>query len=169
MDIEGAEREVFAGAPDWVSSVGLLMIEFHDHFKSGWSDTVYAAMANRSAWTIGEVTFFGCPNRLQILMSLRARAQGPSECCAHARFVSQRSARWALVSVTKHRARIMLPWKCVVVGVSSILVSIIAGVAARFNSLSLALARLGFRSISGRPLQEAAGLVGPPVLDLLDA
>ena len=59
MDVEGAERELFAGAPDWVSRVGTLMIELHDHFKDGCSETVYAAMANRKTWKKGEITFFG--------------------------------------------------------------------------------------------------------------
>jgi FkbM family methyltransferase len=59
IDIEGAEREVFAGALDWVSNVGLLMIELHDRFKPGCSDTVCAAMSGRSTWTKGQVRFFG--------------------------------------------------------------------------------------------------------------
>lgn len=58
IDIEGAEREVFSGKPDWISKVGLLMIELHDRFKPGCSEVVRAAMGDRSSWTRGEVHFF---------------------------------------------------------------------------------------------------------------
>jgi len=58
MDIEGAEYEVFAGVPDWISRVGILMIELHDQFKAGCSEMVYTAMANRKSWRKGEITFF---------------------------------------------------------------------------------------------------------------
>jgi FkbM family methyltransferase len=58
IDIEGAEREVFEGTPDWIEKVGLLMIELHDRFKPGCSEVVCAAMGNRSSWTRGEIRFF---------------------------------------------------------------------------------------------------------------
>jgi FkbM family methyltransferase len=58
IDIEGAEREVFKGTPDWISKVGLLMIELHDRFKPGCSEAVRAAVGDRSSWTRGEVHFF---------------------------------------------------------------------------------------------------------------
>lgn len=58
IDIEGAEREVFKGKPDWISKVGLLMIELHDRFKPGCSEVVRAAMGGRTSWTRGEVHFF---------------------------------------------------------------------------------------------------------------
>jgi FkbM family methyltransferase len=59
IDIEGAEREVFKGTPDWIRKVGVLMIELHDRFKPGCSEEVRAAMSGRSSWTRGEVHFFG--------------------------------------------------------------------------------------------------------------
>lgn len=58
IDIEGAEREVFEGTPDWIRKVGLLMIELHDRFKPGCSEAVCAAMGDRSSWTRGEIRFF---------------------------------------------------------------------------------------------------------------
>jgi len=33
LDIEGAEKEVFSGRPEWLAKVGILIIELHDRFK----------------------------------------------------------------------------------------------------------------------------------------
>ena len=35
IDIEGAEREVFEACSDWISKVGVLMVELHDEIKPG--------------------------------------------------------------------------------------------------------------------------------------
>ncbi len=46
MDIEGAEKEVFAGnhAFEWLSKTKLLIIELHDHYIPGCSKTLFKAL-----------------------------------------------------------------------------------------------------------------------------
>ena len=58
IDIEGAECEVFQGAPDWISKVGLLVIELHDRLKPGCSEIVGAAMGNRTVFVKDGLHFF---------------------------------------------------------------------------------------------------------------
>jgi FkbM family methyltransferase len=38
IDIEGAEKELFEFAAEWIERVGSIMIELHDRFKSGCTD-----------------------------------------------------------------------------------------------------------------------------------
>ena len=45
LDIEGAEREVFAEPPAWLERVGVIIIELHDHYKAGCSEAFYSAIA----------------------------------------------------------------------------------------------------------------------------
>lgn len=43
VDIEGAEREVFADAADWIDRVGVIIIELHDRFQRGCALSFYTA------------------------------------------------------------------------------------------------------------------------------
>jgi FkbM family methyltransferase len=43
IDIEGAEREVFKDAADWIDRVGVIIIELHDRFQRGCALSCYAA------------------------------------------------------------------------------------------------------------------------------
>ncbi|MFL6588460.1 MAG: FkbM family methyltransferase [Luteimonas sp.] len=43
VDIEGAEKEVFAQADDWIGRVDIVMVETHDRCKAGCSQSVDAA------------------------------------------------------------------------------------------------------------------------------
>ena len=46
IDIEGAERDVFdAGTEGWLPQVGLILVELHDRFRPGCSDSVKKAVA----------------------------------------------------------------------------------------------------------------------------
>lgn len=45
LDIEGAEKEVFSGRPDWLEKVGILIVELHDRFKPGCSQAFYSAVS----------------------------------------------------------------------------------------------------------------------------
>ena len=59
IDIEGAEKEVFETAQTWIHKVGMIVIELHDRFKPGCSDTVRRATTSfESTWEHGENTFF---------------------------------------------------------------------------------------------------------------
>jgi hypothetical protein len=57
MDIEGAEREVFESG-EWISRVGAIAIELHDHIKPGCRLAVEALTKGWKSWQRGEVTFF---------------------------------------------------------------------------------------------------------------
>jgi FkbM family methyltransferase len=57
VDIEGAEKEVFAGNLEWLGRVKFLMIETH-HWLVGCRETVTSAMIGFQSWTKGEVTFY---------------------------------------------------------------------------------------------------------------
>lgn len=59
VDIEGAEKEVFEHADNWINQIGILMVELHDRTKNGCSSSVYGAARNfdlRS--TRGETSWF---------------------------------------------------------------------------------------------------------------
>jgi len=43
MDIEGSEKEVFEEPGAWVDKVGVLMVELHDRFRPGCSESFYSA------------------------------------------------------------------------------------------------------------------------------
>ena len=59
IDIEGAEREVFANAMPWISKVGIIEIEIHDRLMPGCSGVVYAATADYDlTFKRGETVFF---------------------------------------------------------------------------------------------------------------
>lgn len=59
IDIEGAEKEVFEACETWIDKVGVLVVELHDRWKSGCSETVHnAAKGFPVSWTKGETTFF---------------------------------------------------------------------------------------------------------------
>jgi len=46
LDIEGAEKELFAAASDWIDKVDAIAIELHDRFKRGCSQAFYNATAS---------------------------------------------------------------------------------------------------------------------------
>jgi FkbM family methyltransferase len=59
IDIEGSEKEVFETSVSWIDKVGAIIVELHDHFKSGCSRSVYTATTNfEFEWRKGETTFF---------------------------------------------------------------------------------------------------------------
>ena len=65
VDIEGAEREVFESSRGWIDRVGAIVVELHDRFKVGCTDSVDAATrAFEVRHKRGELTFL---RRLQDL------------------------------------------------------------------------------------------------------
>lgn len=63
VDIEGSEKEVFECCGKWIDKVGVLVVEFHDRWKTGCSETVRnAAKDFPISWTQGETTFFFRPD-----------------------------------------------------------------------------------------------------------
>lgn len=55
IDIEGAEKEVFADAAKWIDKVGLLIIELHERYKQGCNRNFYNATNNFDMeWRQGE-------------------------------------------------------------------------------------------------------------------
>jgi hypothetical protein len=59
VDIEGAEKEVFASSGKWLDKVGMLVIELHDRFKPGCRKAVMdAAVGFNNTWECGENSFF---------------------------------------------------------------------------------------------------------------
>lgn len=46
IDIEGAEKEVFATASKWIDRVGMIIVELHDRLKAGCSEAVFSATTN---------------------------------------------------------------------------------------------------------------------------
>jgi FkbM family methyltransferase len=60
VDIEGAERQVFAHADRWIDRVGSIVIELHDRFAPGCSEVVRSAVAGFDVSSErGDSTFFG--------------------------------------------------------------------------------------------------------------
>jgi FkbM family methyltransferase len=45
LDIEGSEKEVFSSSQDWIDKVGILIVELHDKFKPGCSESFYSAVS----------------------------------------------------------------------------------------------------------------------------
>ncbi|UCG14639.1 MAG: FkbM family methyltransferase [Deltaproteobacteria bacterium] len=46
MDIEGAEKEVFQDPSKWIDKVGVLIVELHEHLKTGCNRSFYNATNN---------------------------------------------------------------------------------------------------------------------------
>lgn len=70
IDIEGAEREVFGSAGDWISRVGVIAAELHDWLRPGASASAQAVLQQFDlSWTSGEITYWarrglaGAPSR----------------------------------------------------------------------------------------------------------
>lgn len=64
IDIEGAEKEVFESSDLWIDRIGMIVIELHDRFKPGCTESVKRAAASfESTWEHGENTFFLRGNR----------------------------------------------------------------------------------------------------------
>ena len=58
IDIEGAEKEVFENPSLWIDRVGILIIELHEHLKTGCSRNFYNATNHFSSeWLQGENVF----------------------------------------------------------------------------------------------------------------
>lgn len=58
VDIEGAEKEVFADSTAWIDRVDAIIIELHDRMKPGCSRSFYGgARGFESEWTRGENVF----------------------------------------------------------------------------------------------------------------
>lgn len=57
VDIEGAEIEVF-GSCDWIQDIRCLVIELHDRFRFGCSETVNAVMRGFKKVQHGEMTYY---------------------------------------------------------------------------------------------------------------
>lgn len=55
IDVEGAEKEVFKGSPEWIDKVGVLIVELHDRLKAGCSRSFFnATNAFEHEWYQGE-------------------------------------------------------------------------------------------------------------------
>ena len=55
VDIEGAEREVFASPAAWIERVGVIIIELHDRFVRGCALNFYTATRGFACeWHAGE-------------------------------------------------------------------------------------------------------------------
>ncbi len=57
-DIEGAEKEVFETAPEWIQNVRCLAVELHDRFKPGCRPAVSAVTGDFLESQKGETTFY---------------------------------------------------------------------------------------------------------------
>jgi FkbM family methyltransferase len=58
VDIEGTEKEVFDNSSSWIGKVGVIIIEFHDQFRSGCAHSVYMAAKDfELEWRKGETVF----------------------------------------------------------------------------------------------------------------
>lgn len=47
MDVEGAEAEIFRGAPGWLDRVGILVVELHDRIVPACAEALYGALHGR--------------------------------------------------------------------------------------------------------------------------
>ena len=58
VDIEGAEREVFADTEQWIGSVGAVIIELHERLKEGCTESFESATSEfEQRWSRGENLF----------------------------------------------------------------------------------------------------------------
>jgi FkbM family methyltransferase len=58
IDVEGAEKEIFDNASEWIGRVGAIAIELHDQLQNGCSRNFYMATADfKHEWHRGETTF----------------------------------------------------------------------------------------------------------------
>lgn len=74
IDIEGAEKEIFEDASNWIDRVGLLIVELHERFKPGCEDAFQSATADFTLrWVNGENIFAG-REVLPIVNKLQRRA-----------------------------------------------------------------------------------------------
>lgn len=59
VNIEGAEKEVFESASRWISRVGVIAMDFHDHLRPGSSAPARAATHDfELTWKKGAITFW---------------------------------------------------------------------------------------------------------------
>jgi FkbM family methyltransferase len=65
VDIEGAEKEVFADTSAWIDRVGSIIVELHERLKSGCNRSFYNATSGFSQeWLHGENVFVSKPGVL---------------------------------------------------------------------------------------------------------
>jgi FkbM family methyltransferase len=62
VDIEGAEREVFADS-DWMDMIGVILVELHDRLQPGCRDAVRKAAKGFASWEKGEMTVLVHPKQ----------------------------------------------------------------------------------------------------------
>jgi FkbM family methyltransferase len=97
VDIEGAEKEVFENPGAWIGKVGGIIIELHDHAKSGCSASVHSAVKDfESRWRKGETTFFV---RKRYAASGPLRALAPADSAGAAAGGSRPKPRFKISSV----------------------------------------------------------------------
>ena len=59
IDVEGSEKEIFATSGSWVDSIGMIVIELHEHLRAGCTRSVYSAIRDfEIEWRHGETIFF---------------------------------------------------------------------------------------------------------------
>lgn len=58
VDIEGAEKEVFEAASDWIHGIGCIAIELHDRFKPGCASALRSVTGDFLESQRGETTFY---------------------------------------------------------------------------------------------------------------
>jgi FkbM family methyltransferase len=68
IDIEGAEMEVFRNSSSWINRIDSLIVELHEHMKSGCNRSFYSATDGFDIeWTQGELVYLtrtqGCLQR----------------------------------------------------------------------------------------------------------
>jgi FkbM family methyltransferase len=63
LDIEGAEKEVFSCSQSWLDKVNIVIVELHDRFKPGCSESFYSAVAkhNFAEFRKGEIVILMKP------------------------------------------------------------------------------------------------------------
>jgi FkbM family methyltransferase len=65
VDIEGSEKEVFDDASGWIDSIGVIVIELHDHLRPGCSQVLYKTTRDFSdTRRTGETVFLARRNYL---------------------------------------------------------------------------------------------------------
>jgi hypothetical protein len=64
IDIEGAEKEIFAKKPQWLTKVGMLIIELHDRKNQGCSRAFFSAIDGyaKNEYYLGDNVFIELNN-----------------------------------------------------------------------------------------------------------
>lgn len=88
VDIEGSEKEVFEHSLRWIDRVGVIVIELHDRFKTGCSESVHSAAKHfECEWQRGETTFLlrkeyvvGAPSPAHVAAPSSGASRSRSRC-----------------------------------------------------------------------------------------